>query len=119
MDPLALREEVKSKYRAVAVDPRASYHFHTGRPLARRLGYDESICRQPAHGRPPAIQSAHKSILRSPPAGISLPLNDVGKLQTPTRFQCAHHFGEDPPLVGAEIDDAVADHDIGRAVFDK
>jgi len=34
VDPLALREEVKAKYRAVAVDPHGSYHFHTGRPLA-------------------------------------------------------------------------------------
>ncbi len=43
VDPLALRKEVKSKYRAVAVDPHGSYHFHTGRPLARRLGYDEAV----------------------------------------------------------------------------
>ena len=42
VDQLALREEVKAKYRAVAVDPHGSYHFHTGRPLARRLGYDEA-----------------------------------------------------------------------------
>jgi arsenite methyltransferase len=43
VDPLALREEVKSKYRAVAVDPHGSYHFHTGRPLTRRLGYDQAV----------------------------------------------------------------------------
>jgi len=43
IDPLALREEVKSKYRAVAVEPHARYHFHTGRPLARRLGYHEAV----------------------------------------------------------------------------
>jgi arsenite methyltransferase len=42
VDAIALREEVKSKYRAVAVDPHGTYHFHTGRPLARRLGYDEA-----------------------------------------------------------------------------
>ena len=42
VDSLALREEVKTKYRAVAVNPHGSYHFHTGRPLARRLGYDEA-----------------------------------------------------------------------------
>src|SRR5215469_8744377 len=41
VDQLALREEVKAKYRAVAIDPHGSYHFHTGRPLARRLGYHE------------------------------------------------------------------------------
>jgi arsenite methyltransferase len=43
VDPRALREEVKAKYRAVAVDPHGSFHFHTGRPLARRLGYDEAV----------------------------------------------------------------------------
>ena len=43
VDAVVLREEVKSKYRAVAVDPKGSYHFHTGRPLARRLGYEETI----------------------------------------------------------------------------
>ena len=42
VDPLALREEVKAKYRAVAVAPHGSYHFHTGRPPARRLGYDQA-----------------------------------------------------------------------------
>ena len=43
VDPRALREEVKAKYRAVAVDPHGSYHFHTGRALARWLGYDEAV----------------------------------------------------------------------------
>ena len=43
VDPDALREEVKKKYREVAVDPNGTYHFHTGRPLARRLGYDDDI----------------------------------------------------------------------------
>ena len=40
VDPVALREEVKSKYRDVAHNPHGEHHFHTGRPLARRLGYD-------------------------------------------------------------------------------
>ena len=40
VDPDALREQVRGKYREVAVDPGASFHFHTGRPLAARLGYD-------------------------------------------------------------------------------
>jgi SAM-dependent methyltransferase len=40
VDAAALREEVKKKYRDVAVAPHATYHFHTGRPLAARLGYD-------------------------------------------------------------------------------
>jgi SAM-dependent methyltransferase len=40
VDPGLLREEVKSKYREVATNPHGQYHFHTGRPLAARLGYD-------------------------------------------------------------------------------
>src|SRR5215472_3942967 len=40
VDPVALREQVRAKYREVAVDPAASFHFHTGRSLADRLGYD-------------------------------------------------------------------------------
>jgi len=40
VDPAALREQVRGKYREVAVDPGASFHFHTGRGLASRLGYE-------------------------------------------------------------------------------
>lgn len=40
VDPEALREQVRDKYREVASDPHRSFHFHTGRPLAARLGYD-------------------------------------------------------------------------------
>lgn len=43
VDPDALRDEVRQKYREVAERPDGSFHFHTGRPLARRLGYDDRI----------------------------------------------------------------------------
>ena len=43
VDADVLREEVKAKYREVAVNPHAEYHFHTGRPLAKRLGYDDTM----------------------------------------------------------------------------
>jgi len=39
VDPEALRAEVREKYRQVAVEPHRAFHFHTGRPLAARLGY--------------------------------------------------------------------------------
>ena len=42
VDANALREEVKKKYREVATKPHDTYHFHTGRPLAARLGYDRA-----------------------------------------------------------------------------
>ncbi len=43
VDAGLLREEVKAKYREVAVEPHGDYHFHTGRPLAKRLGYDAAV----------------------------------------------------------------------------
>ena len=43
VDPDALREQVRDKYREVAVDPGASFHFHTGRGLASRLGYEAGV----------------------------------------------------------------------------
>ena len=43
VDPSVLREQVREKYREVATDPSAEYHFHTGRPLAARLGYDPAV----------------------------------------------------------------------------
>jgi arsenite methyltransferase len=43
VDAGTLREEVKNKYRDVACNPHGEYHFHTGRPLARRLGYEEAV----------------------------------------------------------------------------
>jgi arsenite methyltransferase len=41
VDPVALRDQVREKYRAVATDPAGPFHFHTGRELARRLGYND------------------------------------------------------------------------------
>jgi arsenite methyltransferase len=41
-DVEVLREQVREKYRQVAVAPGDRYHFHTGRPLAARLGYDQA-----------------------------------------------------------------------------
>src|SRR5688572_30099513 len=40
VDAETLREQVRDKYREVATAPHRSFHFHTGRPLAARLGYD-------------------------------------------------------------------------------
>ena len=43
VDPDLLREQVREKYREVATAPERGYHFHTGRPLARRLGYPDVV----------------------------------------------------------------------------
>ena len=43
VDPVVLREQVKDKYRDVALSPHGKHHFHTGRPLTARLGYDQTV----------------------------------------------------------------------------
>ena len=40
VDAQALREQVRAKYRDVALDPHQTFHFHTGRRLAARCDYD-------------------------------------------------------------------------------
>jgi SAM-dependent methyltransferase len=39
-DREALRTAIREEYAAVALAPQQGFHFHTGRPLARTLGYD-------------------------------------------------------------------------------
>jgi class 3 adenylate cyclase len=42
VDPEELRRRISEKYRDVATNPEMGFHFHTGAPLARMLGYPES-----------------------------------------------------------------------------
>jgi SAM-dependent methyltransferase len=41
VDVARLRHAIRVEYEAVACHPTRGYHFHTGRPLARMLGYDD------------------------------------------------------------------------------
>jgi SAM-dependent methyltransferase len=41
LDVEQLREAIRQEYTEVAVKPEQGFHFHTGRPLARLLGYAE------------------------------------------------------------------------------
>lgn len=42
LDVQALRRAIQEEYTAVALEPDRGFHFHTGRPLARMLGYDDA-----------------------------------------------------------------------------
>jgi len=42
IDREVLRSQVQEKYTEVAVEPGKGFHFHTGRPLARMLGYTDT-----------------------------------------------------------------------------
>ena len=52
VDAEALREEVRRKYREVVTNLHGSFHFHTGWPLAARLGYDQAIVQMRCQMRP-------------------------------------------------------------------
>ena len=38
-----LRSAISTEYREVALNPQKGFHFHTGRPLAKILGYDDEF----------------------------------------------------------------------------
>jgi arsenite methyltransferase len=41
LDVDALRHAIREEYATVAAEPERGFHFHTGRPLARMLGYED------------------------------------------------------------------------------
>jgi arsenite methyltransferase len=102
VDPNLLREEVKSKYRDVAVNPSGEYHFHTGRPLARRLGYDSRL-----------VDSMPDAAVESF-AGVANPFSlrplepgekvvDVGSGGGFDCFVAAHQIGPHGGVIGVDI----------------
>jgi len=42
VDTESLRDAIREEYAEVAANPEKDYHFHTGRPLAKILGYHEA-----------------------------------------------------------------------------
>lgn len=42
LDVASLHEAIREEYAAVATRPEQGFHFHTGRPLAQRLQYDDA-----------------------------------------------------------------------------
>ena len=46
VDREELRRQVSEKYRDVALNPEFGFHFHTGAPLARMLGYPETLIQE-------------------------------------------------------------------------
>jgi arsenite methyltransferase len=102
VDMDALREEVKSKYREVATDPHGKHHFHTGRYLARHLGYDENFV---ASLPDVAVESfagvANPFSLR--PLAKGERVVDVGSGAGFDSFVAAHQVGPTGNVVGIDM----------------
>ena len=102
VDAETLREQVRAKYREVAEDPGRGYHFHTGRPLAARLGYD------------PAVVDALPDRAVESFAGIANPFSlrpleagervvDIGSGAGFDSFVAAAHVGPGGHVVGVDM----------------
>jgi len=66
VDALVLCEEVKAKYQNVALNPHGIFHFHTRRPLARRLGYDERVVARMPDSAIEAFARSISSVISTP-----------------------------------------------------
>ena len=102
VDAVALREEVKNKYREVAADPHGKHHFHTGRYLAKHLGYDQDF-----------VESLPDAAVESF-AGVANPFSqrslskgekvvDVGSGAGFDSFVAAHQVGPTGRVVGVDM----------------
>jgi SAM-dependent methyltransferase len=102
VNPSVLREEVKKKYRDVACNPHGEHHFHTGRPLTRRLGYDQAVV-----GAMPdvAVESfagvANPFVLRA--LGRGEKVVDAGSGAGFDSFIAAHQVGVEGRVIGVDM----------------
>jgi arsenite methyltransferase len=124
LDTSELEERVKRMYEEVALEPEREFHFETGRPLTKRLGYPPAdLDRIPA----PAIESF---------AGVGYFLDlaaiapgetvlDLGSGSGTDSFLAALATGNDGRVIGVDMTaaqlaksrDLAAEHDFGQAEF--
>ena len=102
VDVDGLREQVRDKYREVAVTPSAEYHFHTGRRLAAKLGYDT------------VLVDALPDVAVESFAGVGNPFSlrplaagervvDVGSGAGFDSFVAVHGVGSDGSVIGVDM----------------
>ncbi len=114
VDADALREEVKSKYREVALEPDGDFHFHTGRRLARKLGYDDAI----VDPMPDAAVESFAGVgnpfaLRALAAGEKVV--DIGSGAGFDCFIAASQVGSEGRVVGIDMTQEMLDKSRGTA----
>lgn len=102
VDPTKLRAEVRTKYKEVAQHPDGKFHFHTGRPLAERLGYPVDILRV----LPDDAVASFAGVDNPFAAGPIPPGSRVVDLGSGGGFDCfvaGHIVGEGGQVVGVDM----------------
>jgi SAM-dependent methyltransferase len=102
VDAVALREQVRDKYREVATNPTAEFHFHTGRVLAERCGYDASR----VGALPDAAVESFAGVGCPFALGLIAPgehVVDVGSGAGMDSFLAANSVGPEGRVVGVEM----------------
>jgi arsenite methyltransferase len=114
VDAGALRNQVREKYRAVATDPAGPFHFHTGRELARRLGYDDDAVSAPPDR---AVESfagvANPFRLRRPVPGERVV--DIGSGAGFDSFLAAQQVGPNGQVIGVDMTPEMLDKSTATA----
>ena len=102
VDAQALRTEVSKKYREVASEPGATYHFHTGRPLAARLGYEAAIVDDLPDAAVESFAGVANPVSFGPPAAGARVV-DAGSGAGFDCFIAARHVGPGGRVIGIDM----------------
>jgi arsenite methyltransferase len=114
VDPVALRDQVQEKYRAVATDPAGPFHFHTGRELAGRLGYDaDTVSALPDRAVESFAGVANPFQLRRPAPGERVV--DIGSGAGLDSFLAAQQVGPRGHVIGVDMTTAMLDKSTATA----
>ncbi len=123
IDVNALRANVRKKYREVAMNPGKTFHFHTGKLHALRLGYPEEL----VDGVPDAAAESFAGIANPFSFGevaVGANVVDVGAGAGFDSFVAAQYVGSEGSVVGVDMTPemlsrsrAAADHGFGNVEF--
>jgi SAM-dependent methyltransferase len=106
LDVEQLRKAVQAEYVEVAVNPTKGFHFHTGRPLAEKLGYDAADVGQ----LPDDVVESFAGVANPFVAGrlpIGAVVVDVGSGAGLDAILAARQVGPAGRVVGVDMTDAM------------
>lgn len=106
VDREVLRSAIQMEYDLVAREPNRGFHFHTGRPLAALLGYDEDwLAHVPEASLESFAGTGNPFRMGAPPMGSHVV--DVGCGAGIDSFVAAHLVGPEGRVVGVDMTPAM------------